>query len=261
MSVNWERRVAEELDRVRAAAAATQSSLHEINKNGRPGLVGRLRTWLLTGLLVTAPIVVSLYATWIVIHSVDSAITPLIPARYLPETYLPFGIPGMGLLIVLVGLTIIGALTASLLGRYFLHLSDRVMARMPVVRGIYSATKQIFETVLSSKGNAFRSVVLIEYPRKGVWTLGFITGTTIGEVQHYTEQDVVNVFVPTTPNPTSGFLLFLPREDIVELSMTVEEGIKMIVSGGIVTPPDRRPKAVPELPLEVPPSPQRRTGS
>ena len=261
MGVNWERRVAEELDRVRAAAASAQTPLHDLRKNGRPGLIGRLRTWFLTGLLVTAPIVFSLYATWIVIHSVDSTITPWIPAAYLPETYLPFRIPGTGLLIVLVALTLIGALTASLLGRYFLHLSDRILARMPVVRSIYGATKQIFETVLSSQGNAFRSVVLIEYPRKGIWTLGFITGTTIGEVQHYTEQDVVNVFVPTTPNPTSGFLLFLPREEVTELAMTVEEGIKMIVSGGIVAPPDRRPKAVPELPLVMPRSEPKRSVS
>ena len=242
----------EELDPGRDAAKLSQASLHQLHKNGRPGFAGRLRTWLLTGLLVTAPIVVSLYVTWIVIHSVDSAVTPWIPTRYLPETYLPFAIPGMGLLIVLLALTIIGALTASLLGRYFLHLSDRLLARMPVVRGIYGATKQIFETILSSQGNSFRSVVLIEYPRQGIWTLGFITGAAIGEIQHYTERDVVNVFVPTTPNPTSGFLLFLPREDVIELAMSVEEGIKMIVSGGIVTPPDRRPKTTPELPLEVP---------
>lgn len=260
MGVNWERRVAEELDRVRAAAASAQTPLHDLRKNGRPGLIGRLRTWFLTGLLVTAPIVVSLYATWIVIHSVDSTITPWIPARYLPETYLPFRIPGMGLVIVLLALTVIGALTASLLGRYFLHLSDRILARMPVVRSIYGATKQVFETVLSSQGNAFRSVVLIEYPRKGIWTLGFITGGTVGEVEHYTEQEMVNVFVPTTPNPTSGFLLFLPRHEVTELAMTVEEGIKMIVSTGLVTPPDRRPKVVPELPLALPQE-QKRTGS
>lgn len=261
MRVDWEKRVAEELDKVRIAADQAHGPLHDLQKNGRPGFAGRLRTWFLTGLLVTAPIVVSLYVTWVVVHSVDTAITPLIPERYLPETYLPFSIPGMGLVIVLIGLTVIGALTASLLGRYFLHLSDRILARMPVVRSIYGATKQIFETVLSSKGNAFRSVVLIEYPRKGIWTIGFITGTTIGEVQHVTQENVVNVFVPTTPNPTSGFLLFLPKDEVVELSMTVEEGIKMIVSGGIVTPPDRRPKAVQELPLVSAHPPAKLTGS
>lgn len=261
MGVNWEKRVAEDLKHDRAAAASGQTPLHALQKNGRPGFAGRLRTWLFTGLLVTAPIVVSLYVTWIVIHSVDTAITPWIPARYLPETYLPFAIPGMGLLIVLVALTIIGALTASLLGRYFLHLSDHMLARMPVVRSIYGATKQIFETILSSQGNSFRSVVLIEYPRQGIWTLGFITGSAIGEIQHYAAQDVVNVFVPTTPNPTSGFLLFLPRKDVIELAMTVEEGIKMIISGGLVTPPDRRPKAAPELPLSLPHVERQRNAS
>ena len=231
-----------------AMVKPSQTQLHNLHKNSRPGIAGRLRTWLLTGLLVTAPIIVSLYITWIVIHSVDTAITPWIPERYLPETYLPFAIPGLGLLIVVVGLTFIGALTASLLGRYFLHLSDHMMVRMPVVRSIYSATKQIFETVLSSQGKAFRSVVLIEYPRPGIWTLGFLTGASLDELRHHAGRDLVNVFVPTTPNPTSGFLLFLPREDVIEMAMTVEEGIKMIVSGGIVTPPDRLNKAAPDQP-------------
>jgi uncharacterized membrane protein len=244
-----EKSVAEDTDRVDAAARSTQGPAKNPPAESRLGFVGRLRNWLVTGLLVTAPIVVSLYVTWIVIHFVDSTVTPFVPARYLPESYLPFRIPGTGLVIVLVALILIGALTASLLGRYLLHLSDHLLARMPVVRGIYGATKQIFETVLSSQGNAFRSVVLIEYPRKGIWTLGFISGTTRGEVADVTDETLVNVFVPTTPNPTSGFLLFLPKKDVMELSMTVEEGIKMIISGGIVTPPDRRPKPVPELPF------------
>ena len=135
------------------------------------------------------------------------------------------------------------------------------MARVPVVRGLYGATKQIFETVLAKQSGAFREVALIEYPRKGIWTLGFISGTTRGEVAGVTDETLVNVFVPTTPNPTSGFLLFLPKTDVIELAMTVEEGIKMIVSGGIVTPPDRRPQPVPELPFPSGQSEKKRTGS
>lgn len=216
-----------------------RDTVQSMHANGRPGFVGHLRTWLLTGILVTAPIVITLYVTWAVVNFVDDVVTPWIPARYQPETYLHVAIPGLGLLVMVVVLTLIGGLTASLLGRYFLSLSDQILARMPVVRGLYGATKQIVETVFSSKGNAFRSVVLVEFPRSGAWSLGFISGTTAGEVRHHLPNDMVNVFVPTTPNPTSGYLIFVPRKDVIELRMTVEEGIKMIVSGGIVTPVDR----------------------
>lgn len=209
--------------------------------DARPGFGARLRTWLFAGILVTAPIAISIYVTWVVVHFIDTIVIPWIPPRYLPDTYLPFAIPGLGVLVVLVILTTIGALTASLLGRYFVHLSDRLLGRMPMVRSVYGATKQIVETVFSSKGNAFRSVVLVEFPRQGMWSIGFVTGVTTGEVQHVTRENVVNVFVPTTPNPTSGYLVFVPKEDVVELQMSVEEAIKMIISGGIVTPPDRRP--------------------
>src|SRR5690606_28666631 len=133
----------------------------------------------------------------------------------------------------------IGALTAGLLGHWLVRASDRIMQRMPVVRNVHSALKQILETVLAQQSKAFRQVVLLEYPRRGIWTLGFITGDTAGEGQGATDQDVLNVFVPTTPNPTSGFLLFVPRSDARVLSMSVEDGIKMVISGGIVTPPDR----------------------
>ncbi|MFN4282808.1 MAG: DUF502 domain-containing protein [Alphaproteobacteria bacterium] len=216
-----------------------QSAIQQMHANGRPGFFGRLRTWLLAGVLVTAPIVITFYLIWWVIHFIDAIVTPLIPLRYQPETYLQFGVPGLGLIIVLIALTFIGALTTSLLGRYFLTLNDRVLARMPVVRGIYGATKQVFETIFSSKGNAFRSVVLVEFPRAGAWCLGFVTATTTGEIADHAAAPLVSIFVPTTPNPTSGYLLFVPKSDVIELQMTVEEGLKMIVSGGIVTPVDR----------------------
>jgi uncharacterized membrane protein len=216
-----------------------QSAIQQMHANRRPGFFGRLRTWLFAGVLVTAPIVITFYLIWWVIHFIDATVVPMIPLRYQPETYLKFGVPGLGLLIVLIVLIVIGGLTTSLLGRYFLNLSDRIFARMPVVRGIYGATKQVFETIFSSQGNAFRSVVLVEFPRAGVWSLGFITATTTGEIADHAAAPLVNVFVPTTPNPTSGYLLFVPRKDVIELQMSVEEGIKMIVSGGIVTPTDR----------------------
>jgi len=207
----------------------------------RVGLGGRLRAYFLAGVLITAPISITIYIAWGFISWVDGQVIPLLPDRYNPENYLPFSVPGIGLLIVLIGLTVIGALTAGILGRLFLNASERLLNRMPVVRSLYSATKQIFETVLAHKSTAFRDVILVEYPRRGMWAIGFITGTTEGEIQELTEDEVVNVFLPTTPNPTSGFLLFVPKSEIIPLHMSVEEGIKMVVSGGIVTPPDRRP--------------------
>lgn len=209
----------------------------------RSGLGARLRTYFLAGVLITAPIGITFYLAWSFISFVDARVKPLIPPVWNPETYLPFSIPGIGLVAVLVGLTVIGAATAGLLGRMLVRTSERLLARMPIVRTVYGATKQIVETLLAQQSTAFRSVVLVEYPRIGVWSLGFITGTTEGEVQELTEDEVLNVFVPTTPNPTSGYLVFVPRSDVVFLAMSAEEGIKMVVSGGILTPPDRRPPA------------------
>jgi uncharacterized membrane protein len=208
------------------------------------GLTARLRNYLLAGILVTAPIGITVYLVWNFVSFVDSRVTPLIPPRYNPASYLPFEIPGFGLVVALVGLILIGALTANYAGRLFLRFSDRVMARTPIIRGVYGAIKQITETLLKNQSRAFREVVLVEYPRNGIWALAFVTGVTEGEVQELTEAEVVNVFLPTTPNPTSGFLLFVPRRDIVTLNMTVEEGIKMVISGGIITPPDLRPPEV-----------------
>ena len=203
-------------------------------------IMRHIRAYFFAGVLVTAPIAITFYLAWLIINWIDGKITPLIPAAYNPETYLPFGIPGLGLIIAFVLLTLIGAMAAGAIGRIWIRTSERLLARMPVIRSVYSATKQIFETVLRQQSNAFRQVVLFEYPRRGSWALGFITGKTLGEVQNQTADEVVNVFLPTTPNPTSGYLLFIPRKDLVVLSMTVEEGIKMVVSGGIVTPEDRR---------------------
>ena len=200
-----------------------------------------LRGYFLAGILVTAPIGITFYISWLLIRWVDSKVTPLLPAAYNPETYLPFAVPGLGLVIVFVTLTFVGWATAGMVGRLWTRISEKALARMPVVRSIYGAVKQIIETILQQQSNAFRQVVLFEYPRRGSWAIGFITGQTQGEVQNLTHDDVVNVFLPTTPNPTSGYLLFIPRRELVVLGMTVEEGIKMVVSGGIVTPPDRRP--------------------
>lgn len=213
------------------------------------GFGARLRAYFLAGILVTAPLGITLYAGWLFISFIDERVEALLPPRFNPETYLPFSVPGVGVVIVVVTLTVIGAVTAGLLGRLLLRTSEQILARIPAVRTVYGATKQILESVLANQSNTFREVVLIEYPRRGIWAIGFITGTTKGEVQNLNAADLTNVFLPTTPNPTSGFLLFLPRDDIYVLDMTVEEGIKMVISAGIVTPPDRRPPEDQERPV------------
>jgi uncharacterized membrane protein len=206
----------------------------------RLGFTRRLRTNLLAGILITAPIGITFYLSWLVIGWIDGKVTPIIPEKYNPETYLRFSIPGLGLVVAIIVLILIGALTKGVIGRWWLHTTEGILARMPVIRSLYGAVKQIFETIMKQQSNAFRQVVLFEYPRRGSWAIGFITGRTEGEVQSLPEDEVVNVFLPTTPNPTSGYLLFISKKDLVMLDMTVEEGIKMVVSGGIVTPPDRR---------------------
>ena len=213
------------------------------------GFGPRMRAYFFAGILVVAPIFITFYLAWLFIGFVDSKITPLIPVKYNPETYLPFALPGLGLVILVLALMLTGALTAGFVGRVWKRFSEDMLARMPVIRNIYSALKQILETVFADHSAAFREAVLIEYPRRGIWAIGFITGRTQGEVQSITEEECVNIFLPTTPNPTSGFLLFVPKKDLVPLSMTVEEAIKMVISGGIVTPPDRRPEAERNVPL------------
>jgi uncharacterized membrane protein len=202
------------------------------------GVFGRLRNYLFTGILVTAPIAITAWLIWGIINIVDGAVKSLIPVAAFPELYLPFKIPGFGVLLTLVVLSLIGWFAAGVLGRVLVRFGENIVARMPIVRSVYGALKQIFETVLAQQSNAFRQVVLVEYPRRGIFALGFVTGVTEGEVQNLTDDEMVNIFLPTTPNPTSGFLLFVPRRDLVVLDMTVEEGIKMVISGGIVTPPD-----------------------
>jgi uncharacterized membrane protein len=205
---------------------------------GRAGIVTRLRNYFLAGVLVSAPIAITVWIATEFVSFVDSAVTPYIPARWNPETYLPFSLPGLGVVVVVFGLVMIGFLTAGFLGRTLVASGERILARMPVIRSLYSAVKQILETVFKEQSQAFREVILLEYPRKNCWALGFITGPAEGGIQEFTPDDTVNIFLPTTPNPTSGFLLFLPRRETQPLTMTVEEGIKMVVSGGIVTPPD-----------------------
>jgi len=199
----------------------------------------RIRNYFLTGILVTAPITITVWISWHILQFFDATARNLVPAGWYPD----IAIPGLGLLVVFVGLILIGAMTAGLVGRLLVRASERILNNMPVVRSLYSAIKQILETVLAQRATAFRQVVLVEYPRRHIWAVGFVSGPTKGEVQRKLDQELVNVFLPTTPNPTSGFLLFVPKEDVRVLEMSIEEGIKLVVSGGIVTPEKGKPKA------------------
>jgi len=201
----------------------------------------RLRAWFIAGILVTGPLALTLYLVWAFIHFIDDTVGGLLPRQYNPATYVP--IPGLGLVVAVVGLTILGALTAGYVGRIFLRLSERIMARMPVVRSIYGAAKQIFETVLAKQSNTFREVVLAEWPRPGMWTIAFVTVQPEGDIRDHVGPDTVAIYVPTTPNPTSGYLMFVRRRDLLTLPMSVEEGVKFVLSGGIVAPPARPPVA------------------
>jgi uncharacterized membrane protein len=198
--------------------------------------LARLRAYFLTGVIVTAPIGITAFLVWQFITFLDTHVASLIPDRYNPESYLPFSLPGLGLLIMLAFLTMVGFLAAGMAGRTLVHIGERLLSRMPIVRSVYGTLKQIFETVLAQSSRSFREVVLVEFPRRGVGAIAFVTGSSRDETSSSAEEEVVHVFLPTGPNPTFGFLLFVPRKDLVHLDMTVEDGMKLVISGGIVGP-------------------------
>lgn len=205
-------------------------------------LGGKLKAYFFTGILVTAPVMITFFVAYKLIVFVDVSVNKLLPPQFALNNYLPFTIPGLGIIILVVALILIGMFAAGFLGRFFLRLGEWIVYKVPFISSVYSLLKQIFETFLSSKSDAFKKVVLLEYPRKGIWILGFVSTDTEGEVKDIVKKDMVNVFIPTTPNPTSGFLIFVPREDVVELEMSVEDGIKFVISGGIVSPEELKQK-------------------
>lgn len=201
-------------------------------------LGARLRNYFLTGLIVVGPVGITVYILWWFVGLIDAWVKPLIPHQYLPENYLPFTVPGVGLILAIFGLMVIGALTANLFGRTLVSWGEMMLDRMPIVRNVYRALKQIFETVLSKSSASFQRVGLIEYPRRGIYSLVFVSTETRGEINHRLDDGdgMLSVFLPTTPNPTSGFLLFVPRRDVAILDMTVEEAAKLVISAGLVVP-------------------------
>ncbi len=205
----------------------------------RAGIITRLRNYFLTGFVICAPLAITIYLTWTLVEWVDSWVKPYLPEVYNPDNYLPFSVPGFGLLVALFMITMVGFLTANLIGRSIVSYGESLLSRMPLVRNLYSGLKQIFQTVFNEKSESFKEVALIEYPRKGLWALVFIATETKGEPQKKLDEaagQTISVFLPTTPNPTSGFLLFVPEVDLVRLDMGVEEAAKLVISAGLVTP-------------------------
>ena len=206
------------------------SKLFMINKK-KKSVALKLRNYFFTGVIVLVPIGFTLYLSKFLINFS----TRLVPSGLNPNTYLPYAIPGIEIILTIIFITIVGGLSLSFLGKKFLQIIDDLFKRIPILRTIYSAIGQMTDSFRNQEGNK-KSVVLIEYPRKGCWAVGFATKENTGEIKSKTNQNLVNVFVPTTPNPTSGFLLMIPKEDLIYLDMTFEEASKFIVSAGTSKP-------------------------
>ncbi len=206
-----------------------------------------LRRYLIAGLLVWVPLGVTVLVVRMLIRWLDGSVM-LLPEAFRPEALIGFAIPGLGVVISLLVVFVTGVLVANFFGRRFIALWERMLSGIPLVRSIYSGAKQLAETMFSESGNSFRKVVLVQFPRPGLWTIAFLTGEDVGEAQTKTGRDVINIYVPTTPNPTGGYFVMVPREEVVELEMSVDEGLKMLMSMGAVVPDAVReePELAPE---------------
>ena len=211
------------------AAAGEPASLH---------IGARLRGYFLTGLIVVGPVAITLYVVWWFINLVDAWVKPLVPQTYLPDTYLPFRVPGVGLIVGIVLLMVVGALTANLFGRTIVSYGEMMLDRMPVVRGVYRLVKQIFTTVFSKSGTSFKRVGLIEFPRRGLYCIVFMAGDPPIEVDEKIGggKPLMTVFMPNGPNPTTGFIVFVPASEVIPLDLAVEDAAKLVVSAGLVGP-------------------------
>lgn len=212
----------------------------------KPPLGVRMRNNFLTGLIICAPIAITIWLTWTFIHWADSWVKPYIPTRFSPEHYTKFAVPGFGLLIAIILITLVGIFAKNLIGRTIFEFGESILARMPLVRSLYKGLKQIFETVLRERSNSFKKVGMIEYPSPGLWSMVFIATDATGEIaSRFNDRgmDMVAVFLPPTPVPTAGFLIFVERSKIMELDMGPEDAAKLLISGGLVAP-DWTPKEI-----------------
>jgi uncharacterized membrane protein len=201
------------------------------------GIVSRVRNYFLTGLIVTGPVAVTLWLVWSFVTWVDNWVRPFIPVSYLPETYLPVKIPGFGLIIAFLVLTLLGFLTANLVGRTLVEFGESMLSRMPIVRPIYKTMKQIFQTLFSKSESSFRRVGLVEFPAPGMWSLVFLTQAPSADISARLPQtEHVSAFMPCTPNPTTGFFFYVPRRDVIDLDISVESAMTLLMSAGTVQP-------------------------
>jgi len=214
----------------------------------RPGLLSRLRASFLTGIVVIAPVWLTIWLIWSVVGWIDSAVLPLIPQRFQPSEYVGINLRGVGVVFFLIFTILVGWIAKGILGRSLIHFAESLVNRMPVVRSVYSGIKQISETVFAQTERSFEKACLIQYPRRGIWAIGFVSTTARGEVSERAETsgELLSIFVPTTPNPTSGFLLFFPAEDVILLDMSIEDAAKLVISAGLVYPNDKDPTQPPE---------------
>ena len=207
--------------------------------NPKIGLGARLRRYFFTGIVVTVPITITLWSAWWFLNFVDALVAELIPAEFNPNTYLPFSIPGLGLILTIIFFTVIGFSARNFVGRLIIRTTEFIVDRMPLINTVYKAIKQVFEMTIGTQSTAFRDVVLFQYPHPNSWTIGFVTGVTPGEIQSVGGgSEVLNIYIPVTPT-TAGFVVFVPKKDVIYLSMSVEEAVKLIASGGIITPPEK----------------------
>lgn len=209
-----------------------------------------LRKWLFAGLLVIVPLVITLAVLRWIVGTLDQTLL-ILPNGWQPDRVLGLHIPGFGVVLTLLILLVTGAITSNFVGKKLVKWGDAVLVRIPVVRSIYSSVKQVSDTLFSEGGNAFRTAVLIQWPREGVWTLAFVTGSPGGEVASYLQDDYLSVYVPTTPNPTGGYFVMLRRSDCLELDMSIDSALKYIVSMGVVSPVSPASPTVPTLPPVV----------
>lgn len=209
----------------------------------RRGLFASLRASFFTGIVVIAPVGLTIWLLWSVMGWIDSVVLPLVPHTFRPEQYIGINLRGVGLIIFLLFTIVVGWIAKGILGRSLISFAESLVDRMPVVRTVYSGIKQISETVFAQSERSFEKACLVQYPRKGIWAIGFISTTAKGEIAKRAETSggLVSVFLPTTPNPTSGFLLFVPEEDVIELDMTVEDSAKLVISAGLVYPNPKDP--------------------
>ncbi len=197
----------------------------------------KLKNYLLTGVIVVAPVAITAYMSYHLVVWINEVTSRLIPQQWRIGNFVPYAVPGLGLILLIVILIFIGMFTTGWAGKFFVRLWEKIIRKMPVVSSFYSLMKQIFETFLSQKSRSFSEVVLVQYPRPGMWTIAFVSkDQTQGEIADKTKQNLMSIYVPTTPNPTSGFLIFVPQNDVIKLDMSVEDGIKYVLSCGIVTP-------------------------